>query len=57
MRRCLAIATSIGANVYIPDDADLEEKNEVIDAAKKDGFSESQIVNSLPEKDEYSLMS
>ena len=56
LRRCLAIATSIGANVYIPDDADLEEKNEVIDAAKKDGFSESQIVNSLPEKDEYSLI-
>lgn len=56
LRRCLAIATSIGANVYIPDDADLEEKDEVIDAAKKDGFSESQIVNSLPEKDEYSLI-
>ena len=56
LRRCLAIATSIGANVYILDDADLEEKNEVIDAAKKDGFSESQIVNSLPEKDEYSLI-
>ena len=56
LRRCLAIAASIGANVYIPDDADLEEKDEVIDAAKKDGFSESQIVNSLPEKDEYSLI-
>ena len=56
LRRCLAIATSIGANVYIPDDADLEEKDEVIDVAKKDGFSESQIVNSLPEKDEYSLI-
>uniref|UniRef100_UPI0023544245 cytidylyltransferase domain-containing protein n=1 Tax=Treponema berlinense TaxID=225004 RepID=UPI0023544245 len=56
LRRCLAIATSIGANVYIPDDADLEEKDEVIDAAKKDGFSESQIVNSLPEKDEYGLI-
>ncbi len=56
LRRCLAIASSIGANVYIPEDAGLEEKEELLLAAKEDGFLESQIVTSLPEKGEYSLI-
>ena len=56
LRRCLSIATAIGANVYIPEDADLEEKDEVIAAAKEDGFLESQIVKVFPQKCEYSLI-
>ncbi len=56
LRRCLSIAAGIGANVYIPENADLEEKDEVIEAAVQDGFDKSQIVSVLPEKGEYALI-
>ena len=56
LRRCLKIAVETGANVYIPQDAGLEEKNELIEDAKKNGLREEQIVSCLPEKKEYELI-
>ena len=56
LRRCLKIAVETGANVYIPQDAGLEEKNELIEDAKKNGLREEQIVSRLPEKKEYELI-
>lgn len=56
LRRCLSIAVSIGADVYIPTDADLEKKQELIDAAKNDGLQPWQITARLPEKGDYALI-
>ena len=56
LRRCLQIALETGANVYIPEDAGLEEKEELLDDARKNGFRDEQIVSRLPEKGEYDLI-
>jgi len=56
LRRCISIALETGANIYIPGDADLEEKDELIDEAKKNGLKDSQLVSRLPEKNEYDLI-
>lgn len=56
LRRCLKIALETGANVYIGEDAGLEEKDELIEDAKKNGLSDEQIVSRLPEKNEYELI-
>jgi spore coat polysaccharide biosynthesis protein SpsF (cytidylyltransferase family)/2-polyprenyl-3-methyl-5-hydroxy-6-metoxy-1,4-benzoquinol methylase/spore coat polysaccharide biosynthesis predicted glycosyltransferase SpsG len=56
LRRCLSIAVSLHCDVYIPEDADLEEKDELLESAAKEGFSPSQIVTSLPEKGQYALI-
>lgn len=56
LRRCLSIAEDIGADVYIPEDAGLEERKELISASFLNGLTEKQIINQLPEKGEYSLI-
>ena len=56
LRRCLKIALETGANVYVPEDAGLEERKELIDDAKKNGLCDDQIVSRLPEKNEYELI-
>ena len=56
LRRCLQIAVETGANVYVPEDAGLEEREELISDAKKNGLREEQIVNRLPEKSEYDVI-
>ncbi|WP_294430535.1 methyltransferase domain-containing protein [uncultured Treponema sp.] len=56
LRRCLQIALEIGANVYIPEDAGLEEIEELLENAKKNGLKDNQIVSRLPEKGEYELI-
>ena len=56
LRRCLSVAVSIGADVYIPENAGLEEKDELLQEAFENGLEESQIVTVLPEKGEYSLI-
>lgn len=56
LRRCLSVALTAGADVYIPEDADLEEKDELLAQARADGLFESRIVKTLPNKDEYSLI-
>lgn len=56
LRRCLKIAIETGASVYIPEDAALEEREELIEDAKKSGFRSEQIVSRLPEKGEYDLI-
>ncbi len=56
LRRCLSVALSIGCDVYISEDADLEEKDELISNALHDGLEPSQIVSKLPQKGDYSLI-
>ena len=56
LRRCLQIAVETGANVYISEDAGLEEKEELLEDAKKNGLREEQIVRRLPEPGEYDLI-
>ncbi|MGI5069916.1 methyltransferase domain-containing protein [Treponema pectinovorum] len=56
LRRCLSVALAAGADIYIPENADLEEKDELLEEARKDGLFENQIVTTLPNKDEYSLI-
>ena len=56
LRRCLSIAVEIGADVYIPENADLEKIPELLAEAKKNGFEEWQIVKTLPNKGDYSLI-
>ncbi|MBR4374705.1 MAG: methyltransferase domain-containing protein [Treponema sp.] len=56
LRRCLSVAVSIGADVYIPENPGLEEIDELLHDAKSSGFSEWQILRSLPEKGEYSMV-
>ncbi len=56
LRRCLSVAVSDGADVYIPEDAGLEEIDELLSEAKKNGFSDFQIVKVLPESGYYSLV-
>lgn len=56
LRRCLQIALSIGADVYIPEDAGLEEKDDLVREAVADGLSEMQITKRLPGAGEYSLI-
>lgn len=56
LRRCLSVAISLGAMIYIPDNADLEEKDELIQEALQNGLNEFQIVRKLPQKGEYSLI-
>ncbi|WP_407425273.1 methyltransferase domain-containing protein, partial [Treponema sp.] len=56
LRRCLQIAVETGANVYIPEDAGLDEREELFEEAKNNGLKDEQIVNRLPEKNEYDLI-
>lgn len=56
LRRCLSVAVSICADVYIPNDAGLEEIDELLSEAEGDGFCEWQIVRHLPDAGGYSLI-
>lgn len=56
LRRCLNVAISLNAEIYIPENAGLEEIDELLTEAKENGFSEVQIVRTLPKKGEYSLI-
>jgi len=56
LRRCLSVAVTLGCDVYIPEESDLEEKEEVIASAEEDGFSRKQIITELPEKGAYELI-
>lgn len=56
LRRCLSVALETGADVYIPFDAALAEKDELLNEAFENGLSKSQIVSDLPEKDDYSMI-
>ena len=56
LRRCLQIAVETEASVYIPDDAGLEEREELIADAMRNGLCAEQIVSRLPERGEYDLI-
>lgn len=54
--RCLNIASSIGAYIYIPKNADLQEIPDLIKNAREKGFRDHQIIDFIPEKGEISLV-
>ena len=56
LRRCLTAAIQIGAFVYIPKDAELEEVNQLIEEFIKRGLKDYQIVNEFPQNNEYSII-
>ena len=56
LRRCLKIALENGADIYVPESADLAEKDELIEDAKKNGLKDEQIVTRFPEKKQYDLI-
>lgn len=56
LRRCLSVAISTGADVFIPEDAGLEEIDELLMEARENGFSDDQILRELPGEGEYSLI-
>lgn len=56
LRRCLSVALETGADVYIPLDAGLPEKDELLNEARENGLSESQIVTELPGKGDYAMI-
>ena len=56
LRRCLKIAVETDGYIYIPGDAGLEEKDELLEDARRNGLREEQIVQRLPEKNEYELI-
>ena len=56
LRRCLGAAIETGGFVYISDQSDLSEKDEIIKYYLEHGLKEYQIVNKFPEKNEYALI-
>ncbi len=56
LRRCLTIALEIGAIVYIPDDADLSETDQVVSEYVQRGLHPWQITSVMPGAGEYSLI-
>ena len=56
LRRCIAIALSCGADIFIPEDADLSRFEELLSRAKQDGLADRQIVHVLPQKGDYALI-
>ncbi len=56
LRRCLSVALSTGGDVYIPDDAGLEEREELLSEAREHGLKEWQIVRKLPDSGTYSMI-
>ncbi len=56
LRRLLSVAISSGADIYIPADADLDKRDELVAAAKEEGLCDYQITAQLPEKGAYALV-
>ena len=58
LRRALSIAVALGADVYLPNDADLDKgrMDGLISAAKADGLSDWQLTSRLPEAGDYALI-
>lgn len=56
LRRCLSVAISTGGDVYIPEDAGLEEKDELLKEAKENGLKDWQVVSEIPGAGTYSLV-
>lgn len=56
LRRCLSVAFSIGADVYIPEGSGLEELSELVTDAKNSGLESWQIIRELPKKGDYAMI-
>lgn len=55
LRRCLELAIENGWDVFIPDDADLTQRLDLVDDARKNGLDDFQIVNNISDLSEYCL--
>ena len=47
LRRCLNLAIVNGWDIYIPDDADLTQRLDLIEDARINGLDDFQIVNNI----------
>ena len=56
LRRCLSIAVACGADIFIPEDADLTRFGDLLARAKEDGLTDWQITHALPQKGDYALI-
>lgn len=56
LRRCLCVASALKSDIYISDDADLDEIDELLSEAFENGLEKHQIVRKLPQKGEYALI-
>lgn len=56
LHRCLQLATQLNCDVYIPEDASLEDVPWVLENAFGSGLKKWQVRNTLPQKDEYALI-
>ncbi|MCR4627725.1 MAG: NTP transferase domain-containing protein, partial [Treponema sp.] len=56
LMRCLRIASKTGATVYIPQNADLAEKDSIIQSAYNYGLEPWQITEKLPSPGEYGVI-
>ena len=56
LRRCLAIAVESGADVYVPENADMTRFADLLSHAREDGLEEWQIVHQLPQPGDYALI-
>lgn len=55
LRRCLDLAIVNGWDIYIPDDADLTQRLDLIEDARINGLDDFQIVNNISDLTEYCL--
>lgn len=56
LRRCLDVAYKIGADVYIPQNHNLDVVDELVQEGIQHGLEEWQIIHHLPEPNSYSLV-
>src|SRR5574344_212612 len=56
LRRCLDLALSTGADIYIPVDASLEQCAELVSSSRQKGLEDWQIVRNLSQIEQYSLV-
>ena len=56
LRRCLDLATELSADIFIPENASLEQCEELISEAKENGLTDSQVLRTFPESGSYDFI-
>lgn len=56
LRRCIDLALKAKADIYIPEDADLEQTKDLLEEAKSKGLDDWQIVHSLNDASHYAVV-
>ncbi len=55
LRRCIDLAIKAKADIFIPEDADLEQTKDLLEEAKSKGLEDWQIVHSLNDASHYAV--